>query len=791
MDKKAILAQGALMVGAMFIGLLVVAGTLAAPLSPDTSLGQADASFLGEDWGDRSGSRVSGAGDVNGDGYGDFLIGAPYDEEGGNEAGQSYLILGKSGGWAMDTGLNLANASFRGEDDGDQAGSSIARAGDVNGDGYDDFLIGAPYDEEVHGAETGQTYLILGKPSGWAMDTNLDGVDASFLGEDGGDRAGYSVAGAGDVNGDGYDDILIGAPYDEYGEDQAGQTYLILGKPGGWSKDTGLGSADASFVGEQAGGQSGFSVAMVGDVNGDGYDDFIIGAPYFDNGANTDVGKTYLILGRQQANWGMNFNLSNADASFLGQNAGDVSGYSVAGAGDVNDDGYDDFLIGAWMNDAGGGNAGKTYLILGRQQADWDSFNLVNADASFRGEIGSDWSGWSIAGAGDVNNDGCDDFIIGAYGNDAGGSLAGQSYLILGRGAANWGSDFNLANADASFWGEDTYDYAGYSVSGAGDVNGDGYDDFLIGARNDEDGGSQAGQTYLILGNGLKLSKVASDSPEAGRLFTYTISYSNTAYITANNVIITDYVPANTTYVDCAGGLSCSESGGLVTWDVGNVISRNEGAVTLTVQVNSGFCEDIVITNTTYLTSTNIFNSLAATLTNTVVVTPTANFTSNTPVCLGTPMFFTDTGQCAVAWLWDFGDGLGTSNVQNPVYTYTVAGAYTVALTVTNASGHSNSYQEPVTVNEVPVASFTSNSPVCLGEMVTFTNTSVGAESYLWDFGDGQSSVESEPEHIYGSSGAYTVVLTATSSAGCFNVFTDTVTVNEVPVASFTSNSPV
>ncbi len=207
--------------------LLMTLGTAVYALSPDTSLADVDASFLGEESSDYSGRYVASAGDVNGDGYDDILIGAWGNDEGGDYAGQTYLILGKADGWAMDTDLSTVDASFWGEDDSDKSGGSVASAGDVNGDGYDDILIGAWGNDEEE-TFAGQTYLILGKASDWAMDTSLSAADASFWGEDADDDSGYSVASAGDVNGDGGDDILIGARYDEDGGTLAGQTYLVL-----------------------------------------------------------------------------------------------------------------------------------------------------------------------------------------------------------------------------------------------------------------------------------------------------------------------------------------------------------------------------------------------------------------------------------------------------------------------------------------------------------------------------------------------------------------------------------
>jgi len=481
--------------------LFAFAGVVYA-FAPDTDLSDADASFWGEDSGDWSGWSVACAGDVNGDGYDDFLIGAPNNEDGGADAGQTYLILGSAAAdWGMDFNLSSANASFIGEDSYDWSGWSVASAGDVNGDGYDDFLIGA-YQDEDGGIYAGQTYLILGSAAAdWGMDFNLSNANASFIGEDSGDWSGGSVACAGDVNGDGYDDFLIGASDDEDGGSGAGQSYLILGSAAAdWGMDFDLSDANASFWGEDAGDHSGWPVASAGDVNGDGYDDFLIGASNDEDGG-ADAGQTYLILGRAAADWGMDFDLSNANASFWGEDSNDYSGYSVACAGDVNNDTYDDFLIGAVGDEEGGDQAGQTYLLLGDDPLPWGmDFDLSNANASFWGEDAGDCSGCSVACAGDVNGDGLNDFLIGAEGDEDGGTDAGQTYLTLGRAAADWGMDFDLSDANASFWGEDAGDHSGGSVASAGDVNGDGYDDFLIGASNDEDGGTDAGQTYLWLG---------------------------------------------------------------------------------------------------------------------------------------------------------------------------------------------------------------------------------------------------------------------------------------------------
>jgi len=408
----------------------------------DTNLSNVDASFIGEDADDWSGYAVSGAGDVNGDGYDDFIIGAYANDDGGNNAGQTYLILGKASDWAMDTNLSDADASFIGEDDYDYSGYAVSGAGDVNDDGYDDFIIGA------HGAS--QTYLIMGKASGWAMGTNLSNVDASFMGE-----SGRAVSGAGDVNADGYDDFLIGARMNDDGGNNAGQTYLILGKASGWAMDTNLSDADASFIGEDDYDESGHAVSGAGDVNGDGYDDFIIGG--WDSGEMSDASQTYLILGKASG-WAMGTNLSNVDASFIGESGGDVSGYSVSGVGDFNGDGYDDFIIGAPNGDRGDSNAGQTYLILGKASGWAMDVMLYSADGFFCGENADDISGSYVSGVGDVNGDGYDDFIIGAPANDDGGDDAGQTYLILGRFAIRDSVRSVAISADGEYIAVGSYD---------------------------------------------------------------------------------------------------------------------------------------------------------------------------------------------------------------------------------------------------------------------------------------------------------------------------------------------
>ncbi|MFZ5478988.1 MAG: MopE-related protein [Myxococcota bacterium] len=440
------------------------------------SLAASDAEYTGASAADWAGSSVAAAGDVDGDGFGDFVVGSPSRN---SSTGAAYLVAGA----ATPTSTSLSmHPTFSGSSVDDSAGWSVAGAGDVDGDGLDDLLVGS------HGrGDSGSAFLLLAASA--TSSRSLTSSDAEYTGESPGDYAGYAVAGAGDVDGDGFADLLVGAVDEEDAGADAGAAYVILGSTSPWSGS--LAYADSKLTAESPADNAGAAVASAGDFDGDGWDDLAVGATY---GGVSDEGAAYLFLGGAVPSAA---SLGSADAAFLGEAANDAAGSRLA-SGDFNADGYADLLVGAYLNDDGGTAAGAAYLVLGH--ASPMSSYLASAGVQLTGEAAYDYAGFSVACAGDVDADGFEDILVGAHGNDDAGGFAGAAYLV--RGSTSPSSTL-LSSADAVFSGAATDDYAGYAVAGAGDVDADGYMDMLAAAPAADDGGGSAGTVYVVLGGGL------------------------------------------------------------------------------------------------------------------------------------------------------------------------------------------------------------------------------------------------------------------------------------------------
>jgi hypothetical protein len=351
------------------------------------------------------GTSVAAAGDVNGDGYDDVIVGAPSYDKGQESEGRAFAYYGSASGpsatpsWTAEP--NRLAAFF---------GGSAAGAGDVNGDGYDDVIVGATgYDNGEF--DEGRAFAYYGSATGLSATPNWTAEsDQAFA------QLGGSVDGAGDVNGDGYGDVIVGAHVYNDGQMRQGKAFAYYGSADGLS-------ATPNWTAEpnQERTNFGISVAGAGDVNGDGYGDVIVGDDNYDHG-QVDEGRAFAYHGsgdglRATPNWAGESNQPRA--SF---------GYSVAGAGDVNADGFGDVIVGAWEYDNGQIDEGRTFSFCGSTAG-----LSRRACARSESDQASAFFGGSVGGAGDVNADGFGDVIVGASEYDNGQDGEGRAYAYFGR----------------------------------------------------------------------------------------------------------------------------------------------------------------------------------------------------------------------------------------------------------------------------------------------------------------------------------------------------------------------
>ncbi len=472
----------------------------------------------GEAVSDNSGNSVSAAGDFNGDGYADLLIGA-YGHT--NSIGRSYMVFGgpriDQGGLFSLSNLNGTNGfKLDGEIAGELSGFSVSAAGDMNHDGYADFMIGTPLYSYTNNLNAGCSYIVFGGAnigsSGLLALSTISGANGFKFEGINDDQVGVGLSEVGDLNNDGYLDLIFGAfGHVEYNSTFTGRGYVLFG--GSNLGANGLISASAlnglnGFIlnaePSEGASQTGRWVNAAGDVNGDSYADLIIGAPSY----NASLGRSYVVFGNSRlgSNGALELSMLNGTNGFkiTGEIVGDVSGV-VNGPGDINGDGYDDLLIGAcYFNN----KTGRSYVLFGKSAIGSNGEILLsglNGINGFKidGEFPGDNSGSSSNSAGpvgDINADGYPDIPISSWGFR---NSTGRSYIVFGGPKVGSNGLLSLSNLDGDTGfkmdGEIEGEMSGFfPVTGVGDINGDGVPDMGIGASNYN---NAVGRTYIVFGD--------------------------------------------------------------------------------------------------------------------------------------------------------------------------------------------------------------------------------------------------------------------------------------------------
>ena len=489
--------------------LLVAAPTLAQE-GPVDLLSQYDIRIDGAAAADSAGTAVGSVGDMNLDGTPEVIVGASLaDNLGELDAGHAYVIFGDPTPGTIDL-ASMGSSGFRieGAAAGDGAGVTVAGAGDVDGDGTPDVIVGARHTDNNARSGSGSAYVVFGKASTTTVDLGSLGTDGFRIdGALSGDQAGYSVDGAGDVNNDAYADVVVGAALaDNNFREGSGSAYVVFGKDTETAVD--LASLQTGFRidGGSVSDNLGYSVSGAGDVNNDGKDDVIVGAPNTDYHARESSGSGFVVFGKDTTATIDSLTLGAAGFRIQGRSPGDRLGHSVAGGGNFNDDAFADLIVGAPYTDNNGrSDSGSTYVVFGKATTDEADMFFSSGSIRIDGPVSSEsvfgGVGHDVAGPGDVNDDGVDDVLLASERSDNHSrTFSGSVFAVFGQ---TTDGVIDLASLDDDGFrvdGAAANNYMGGSVSGAGDIDDDGKADLLMGAAStDHNDRLNSGSAYIEL----------------------------------------------------------------------------------------------------------------------------------------------------------------------------------------------------------------------------------------------------------------------------------------------------
>lgn len=462
------------------------------------SLADSSVIFTGGERGARTGRAVSGAGDIDGDGLADLLIGSDRaaGTAGAEWGGQASLF--RSGDLPSSGEFNTGDAHTRwlGAETGDLLGHTLGPAGDLNADGVDDLVI-AGYHAADDGILQGRVYAIDGANLS-AGTGSINGANWTIGGSRDSEIMGHGLDTAGDADGDGHSDLVMGACCGAPAG--RGRVWIVSGHlMSGTRLD--LETHTPRWDGESDDDQAGFKVSHLGDVDGDGLHDVAVGARLNGQGAENG-GKVYVLTGASMVGVELG-SLADADAAIVGTSIGGELGYDLGPMGDLDDDGLDELLVGAHQSERSAVRAGEGLVFLGSQLG--GTHNDTDAHIRIVTNQANHLLGVSIEGDMDLDGDGKPDLAVGASGlapptsetgpGPEGMNSPGNVYLFWSHQLT--GGVLDASAASVHLAGEALDDHAGIRVTSPGDTDGDGKDDLLVAT---ERGQSEVGRAYLLRG---------------------------------------------------------------------------------------------------------------------------------------------------------------------------------------------------------------------------------------------------------------------------------------------------
>ncbi len=731
--------------------------------------------------GDQFGRSARAIGDLNGDGISELAVGAQSDDDGGtlgidSEVGAVWILFMNANGTIYDhQKISATKGNFTGVlDHNDQFGRAVAALGDIDGDGIPDIAVGAAKDSDG-GYRRGAVWILRLNANGTVKShQKISDTEGNFTaGLSDADQFGRAIISLGDLDGDGIRDIAVGAPLDDDGGFQHGAFYVLFL------------NADATVkshvkINELQGGFNqplddwdsfGFSFANLGDLDGDGVVDIATGVPKDGDGGYRH-GAFYILFLNSNGTVKAHQKISETQGGFGGNLLNtDEFGTSLANLGDLNGDGVIDLAVGSILDDEVGNDHGAVYILFLRPDGTvLDETKINEANGNFGGDLDDhDWFGSAVGGLGDLNGDGIADLVVGSRFDDDGGGNRGAIYVLFldGLPVTPPVPDFRptipagpapleVAFDDLSWGGVTSWTWD--------------FGDGAVSTLAEPTHPYASGGSYVVT---LTVGGVGGQAT-ASRAFSIAHPAPKSEFTASPTGGV---APLEVAFTDLSTGPISAWS-----WDFG------DGTVSTLAEPQHLYTQPGTYSVQLAVSGPGGLDVFAQTDYIAVAIpAPSVDFCGlNTNGYEPLVVDFTDlsTGDVS-SWNWDFGDG-SSSTEQHPSHTFVAAGAYSITLTATGPGGVGQFTRDNYVLTFVspPVAEFSIAADKGLAPVtVDFTDASTGSiTAWSWDFGDGGTSTEAEPTHVFTVAGTYSPSLTVTGPGGFDSfVLVDGLTVGEEP----------